>query len=156
MYVFDTSSLRILRNYYPTRFVRLWQSVEDAIASGLVISTKECRLELLGQLHEEWFVKWIRKSTPQLFPASTPAETAFVAKIFTVPHFQSLVGEKQRLQGKPVADPFVIAAAARRQWTVVTQEQLKPNAAKIPNVCKHFGIKCIDLEGFMQENDWTF
>ena len=40
--------------------------------------------------------------------------------------------------------------------TVVTQEKLKPGGAKIPNVCAHFKIPCIDLEGFMHKQNWTF
>lgn len=72
-------------------------------------------------------------------------------------HFQALIRQKERLQGKPVADPFVIAKA----WTmengcVVTQEVKKPNAAKIPNVCEHFGIPCLNLEAFMENEKWRF
>lgn len=34
--------------------------------------------------------------------------------------------------------------------------ELQPNAAKIPNVCAHFKIPCIDLEEFMHRQGWTF
>jgi hypothetical protein len=71
-------------------------------------------------------------------------------------HFQALIGEKQRLMGTPVADPFVIACAKIRQGTVVTEERLKPHAAKIPNVCQHVSVPCIDLETFMQKQGWSF
>ncbi|RQS76061.1 DUF4411 family protein [Burkholderia sp. Bp8963] len=30
---------------------------------------------------------------------------------------------------------------------------LKPNAAKIPNVCVHIGVSCIDLEEFKYQQD---
>ncbi|MFY9611452.1 MAG: DUF4411 family protein [Blastocatellia bacterium] len=66
------------------------------------------------------------------------------------------MSQKALLKGTPVADPFVIAAAAVRGGTVVTQEQPKPNAAKIPNVCDHFGVAWTDLEGFMNQQNWTF
>jgi len=155
MYVFDTSSLRVLRNYYPSRFVNLWANVDIAVGSGVITSTRECRRELLDQLAEPWLLAWVKKNAP-LFPLPTPHEAAHVAAIFAVPGFQALVGQKQRLQGKPVADPFVVAAAADRRFAVVTQEKIKPNAAKIPNVCQHFNIRCIDLEQFMLENNWSF
>jgi hypothetical protein len=98
---------------------------------------------------------------------STPtgAELLFVAEIFKIRHFQGLIGAQQRLKGTPVADPFVIACARINQATVVTEEgwqhagkslALKPNAAKIPNVCAHFKIPCIDLEEFMHQQGWTF
>jgi hypothetical protein len=79
-----------------------------------------------------------------------------VAEIFRISHFQGLIGQKQRLKGDPVADPFVIACAKVRGGSVVTEEQFKPNAAKIPNVCQHFNVPCIDLEEFMHQQKWSF
>ena len=40
--------------------------------------------------------------------------------------------------------------------TVVTMESLKPNAARIPNICEHFGVRCMDLEEFMEAEGWKF
>jgi hypothetical protein len=81
----------------------------------------------------------------------------FVATIFEVAHFQGLIRQQERLQGRPVADPFVIAKAARvDDGCVVTSERFKENAAKVPNVCKHFGVAYIDLEAFMARENWTF
>jgi hypothetical protein len=81
---------------------------------------------------------------------------AFVAEIFSVPHFQQLVSEQQRLKGVPVADPFVIAMAKIRCGCVVTEEVKKPGAARIPNVCEHFGIACCNIEAFMEAKEWQF
>lgn len=66
------------------------------------------------------------------------------------------VVNQARLRGTPVADPFVIAAANVKTGVVVTEERLKPNAAKIPNVCQHFKIPCTNLEGFMSQQSWSF
>ncbi|HDK37844.1 MAG TPA: DUF4411 family protein, partial [Thiolapillus brandeum] len=35
-------------------------------------------------------------------------------------------------------------------------EVFRDNSAKIPNVCKHFSVECINLEGFMEQEEWTF
>lgn len=80
----------------------------------------------------------------------------FVAKILSIPHFQTLIGEKQRLMGLPVADPFVIACAQVHGGTVVSEEKPKPNSAKIPTVCEYFGIPCINMEAFMHIQGWEF
>ena len=80
----------------------------------------------------------------------------FVTKIFSVSHFQTLVREKDRLTGHLSADPFIIAKAEFIDGCVVTEEMLKPNAAKIPNVCEHFEIDCTNLQGFMEREGWTF
>ncbi len=71
-------------------------------------------------------------------------------------YFQSLIGTKAILKGTPVADPFVVASGKVNKAVVVTQEQLKPNAAKIPNACQYFHAPCINLETFMTKQGWTF
>jgi Domain of unknown function (DUF4411) len=65
--------------------------------------------------------------------------------------------ERQKLlKGGRNADPFIIAKAAVTQCTVVTMEQFRPNAVKIPNICGHFGIPCMTLENFMESEGWEF
>lgn len=154
VYVFDTSSVRVLGNYYPQRFPSFWRQFNEAADSGLIVSTREVYTELEHQT-SGWLWDWVR-TRRSLFPVPTPEEQAFVREIFNVPHFRSLVGNAQRLTGKPVADPFVIAAARTRGGCVVTEEAKKPNAAKIPNVCEHFGIACVNVEGFLEQNGWEF
>jgi len=86
----------------------------------------------------------------------TQEETNFVSQIFAIPHFQALIRKKHQLTGMPVADPFVIACAYANQACVVSEEALKANAASIPNICKHFGIECTNIEGMMEREDWEF
>jgi hypothetical protein len=73
-----------------------------------------------------------------------------------VPHFQQNLEQQKLLKGGLNADPFVIARAAVEQRTVVTMEKLKPHAAKIPNICQHFGVACMTLEEFMEAENWQF
>ena len=91
-----------------------------------------------------------------LFVIPNASATQFVSTIFSVPHFQTLVSEKNRLAGRPCADPFIIALAKVINACVVTEEKEKPNAAKIPNVCQHFGIDCTNLQEFMEKENWSF
>jgi hypothetical protein len=154
-YVFDTSSVRVLGNYYPDRFPTFWQRFDEAVDTGAVVSVREVYNELENQLTKEWFVKWIKQHRG-MFVIPGAEETEFLRTIFEVRHFQALVGETQRLKGQPVADPFVIACAYVRNGTVVTEEERKPNAAKIPNVCDYFQIPCTNVEGFLSEKGWQF
>lgn len=154
-YLFDTNSIRVLSNYYPDRFPSFWDKFNQAVAAGQVLSCREVHKELTAQLSGFWIWKWI-ETNKGIFLAPTASEAAFVAQIFAVPHFQALVGEKQRLLGSPVADPFIIASARERAGCVVTEEGLKPNAAKIPNVCDHFGVAFTSVEGFLNDHGWTF
>ena len=91
-----------------------------------------------------------------VFTTPSPEETKFVSEIFQIQHFQGLISERNRLKGSPVADPFVIACAKVKNGTVVTYEKFKPNANKIPNVCAHFKIPCINFEEFMKTQNWKF
>ena len=163
-YVFDTSSLRSLQHFYPRVFKSIWDGLDDLVAQQEMISTREVFNELERQAVSDEVLKWA-KNHKAMFATPTGAELLFVAEIFKIKHFQGLIGAQQRLKGTPVADPFVIACARINQGTVVTEEgwqrgskslALKPNAAKIPNVCSHFKIPCIDLEEFMHQQGWAF
>lgn len=54
------------------------------------------------------------------------------------------------------ADPFVVSAAMVNKSVVFTQETIQAahepstvNAPKIPTVCKHYGIECVDILSFI-------
>lgn len=155
IYVFDTSSIRSLQHFYPSVFKTIWDGLDTLIQQKTLISTREVWNELERQNISADVLAWA-KQNKQIFTTPNAAELQFVAQILQIKHFQSLIGEQQRLKGTPVADPFVIACAKIKGGTVVTEEQLKPNAAKIPNVCAHFNVPCIDLERFMQQQGWAF
>lgn len=164
IYVFDTSSLRSLQHFYPRVFKTIWNGLDELVAQRDLISTREVFNELERQAVSEAVLQWA-KNNKTLFSTPAANELQFVSEIFKIPHFQGLIGAQQRLKGMPVADPFVIACAKINAGTVVTEEGwqrsgkrlgLKPNAAKIPNVCNHFNIPCIDLEEFMHLQGWTF
>jgi len=154
-YVFDTGPFVVLRNYYPSTFKSVWSGLDQVAGDGTLVSTREVFNELQN-FNDAPFVQAWAKSKKWLFETPSNEELAFVAKIFEIEHFRTLIGSKELLKGTPVADPFVIASAAIKSGMVVTQEKLKPNAAKIPNICAHFGIPYTDLEGFMTIQNWAF
>jgi Domain of unknown function (DUF4411) len=155
-YVFDSSSFRVLSNYYPERFPSFWRRFNEVVADGRVLSVREVYNELQRQVSfQGWLGEWLRQHR-ELFVTPGSDEASFVSQIFQVVHFRTLVGQAQQLRGQPVADPFVIACARARAGWVVTEESMRPNAARIPNVCEHFGIDCTNVEGFMTQNGWEF
>jgi len=155
LYSFDTSSLRELQHFYPAVFKSVWSGIDELAAQSQLISTREVLAELLNQSASDHVKNWA-KANKHIFLTPTTAELQFVATIFQVQHFQTLIGKQQQLTGRPVADPFIIANARYYGSTVVTQEKLKVGAAKIPNVCAHFQISCMSLEDFMKEQGWSF
>lgn len=153
-FLFDTSSFRVLGHYYPDQFPSFWKRFAESIEVGYALSVKEVYNEL-ERYTDNLIWPWAQEHK-HVFEPPSEEEGAFVVQIFSVAHFRALIGAKQILQGRPVADPFLIASASVRKGCVVTEEEHKKNAAKIPNVCGHFGVHCTDVEGFLNHNEWKF
>ena len=154
-YVFDTSAFIVLKNFYPATFATLWNQIDALVANGTIISVREVFNELHNYNDADFIQDWA-KQHKTVFDKPSNAELLVVQQILAIPHFQLLISNKAILKGTPVADPFVVAAAKIKGATVVTQEGLKPNAAKIPNVCEEFEVPCIDLQTFMTQQGWSF
>ena len=154
-YVFDTNAFsQLFHSFYRNRFPTLWEQFDILIANGGITSTREVAREIEGDrvvALRDWAV--IHR---HLFPAPNAAEGHFVSRIFAVPHFQQIIERRTLLKGGRNADPFVVASAHGIGGTVVTMEGEPPNGAKIPNICHHFAIPCVSLEGFMEAEDWVF
>lgn len=155
IYVFDTSSILELQAYYPSTFPSFWERLDDLVANGNLVSVAEVRKEINAQATAQHILDWV-DSWSRLFTIPTPEEQAYVADIFAIPHFQQLVGIKQIERGMPVADPFVVARGRHLPACVVTEETYRENAARIPNVCKHFGVDCVKLKEFLQRQGWRW
>lgn len=154
-YVFDNSPLSVLfKNYYRKTFRTLWENFDELVRDARIVSTREALREIKDGAPDN-LQQWANKHH-ELFATPTAAEGAFVAQIYRITHFQQNMEQQKLLKGGKNADPFVVAKAAVEHRTVVTMEQFKPNAAKIPNICKHFSVKCLTLEEFMQEEGWEF
>ncbi|MCF7810298.1 DUF4411 family protein [bacterium] len=159
IYVFDTSSISVLKDYYFDTFKSFWDLFNADIQNGNVVSVREVYNELDARFNNDeryaWLWNWIKQNR-RIFSIPDAEQTAFISEIFKNQHFQTLIGKKQQLIGKPVADPFVIAYAKVLEGCVVTEEIEKPNASKIPNVCRHFGVECVNLEGYLLRKGWSF
>lgn len=153
--MFDNSPLSSLfKNFYRGRFPSLWERFDQLVADGRLTSTREVKREIdassIALMRD-----WADANTP-IFTTPTHAEGAAVVQIYKVEHFQQNIEKQKLLRGGVLADPFVIAKAMSANLTVVTMELFKPNAAKIPNICKHFDVACMTLEEFMEAEGWEF
>ena len=156
VYVFDSGPLiDLFRHYYRERFPSLWKNFDRMVEDGRITSTREVSNEVEGYGDE--LAEWAKQNRRKVFVTPTVTELEAVRDIFSVDHFQDMIRKKERMRGRPVADPFVIARAqCLDNGCVVTTERHSPNAPKIPNVCEHFGVDWTDLEGFMEREQWRF
>jgi len=155
MYVLDTNVISALhKNYYRSRFVSLWKQFDALVADGRITSAREAYHELHdGVVGAD--TAWA-KANSKLFATPDAKEAAFVAAIYAVPHFQANIEKQKLIKGGRNADAFIIARAFSVGGMVVTMERGKPNAVKIPNICEHFRIPVLDLEGLMEREGWVF
>lgn len=152
-YILDTSSLiRAWTEAYPRRrFVSLWDRVEQVlIPARRLIVPKVVEAEI-GPLDVD-LRKWLMRHKQTILVSPNGAAQALAAQITHT--FQGLVDmSAMRLQ----ADPFVIAMAHGMQATVVTEEGGKKRRQhKIPHVCKHYGVACVNTLGMLDGLDWSF
>lgn len=156
IYVFDTSPLSVLfKHYYRGRFPTLWQHFERLVSTGSAFSVREVRAELSDSQLEDRVKDWTARF-PGFFATPTTSEGLFLKRIYSVGHFQQNIERKKLLEGGKIADSFVIAKANAVDGTVVTLEKRTQTGAKIPDICDHFGIPCVSLEGFMEAAGWRF
>lgn len=155
-YIFDTNTLsNIFNHYYFDRFPSFWEKFNNLIQEGELLSVREARKEIEEKAWGDVLLNWVKVNNI-FFHEPSVDELKFITQIYNVKHFQQNLENKKMLKGGAFADPFLIAKAYMLRGTVITEEKFKKNAAKIPNICEHFNINCIDFEGFLIEKDWKF
>lgn len=156
MYLFDTDSLSHLGIYYPNIFTGFWELFDGVVDSGEVVSVREVYEELAYRRMAKHLVEW-KKKHRKLFLPPSEEETLFIARMFAEePRFKALINPKKVVKGGRAADPFVIASAKVNNHVVVTQEKLSGGVVKIPFVCNHYDVECINFEGMMEREGWEF
>lgn len=152
-YCIDTCALIDLwRRYYPPDvFETLWQDVEKLVLDRKLVAPEQVYEEIKKQ--DDELQDWA-KEHKMMFESLTKDQLTTVRKILG--EYPELVDEEKTSEE---ADPFLIAQAKCRDWTVITSEQSSshPNSPpKIPDVCEDFDIECYDLIQFFREEGWQY
>ena len=155
IFVLDTNSLSVLRNYYPASFPSLWSEITAVTQNGTLRSVREVYNELLNDNRSPFVQEWA-KQNKAIFARPSRDEISAVREILAVRHFQSVIGARAMLKGTPVADPFLVASALVNEGIVITEEVRRPNAARVPNICEYVDVEFHNLEWFMVEQGWEF
>lgn len=151
LYSIDTSALldAWARWYPPDLFPTVWDSIARVVDAQCVVATDEVLNELEKKADDchEW-----AKAQPKMFLPLDAAIQISAAEILA--EFPKLVDERT---GKSMGDPFVIAVARVHSLAVVTGEKGGTRERpKIPNVCDHYDIRCIDVVEMMRELQFKF
>lgn len=150
-YCFDTSSYiePWVRRLPPDIFPGFWDGLDQLHGTGEIVSPVEVLHETERQkddLHD-----WLA-ARPGLFVELDDDQQIAVREILG--EFKELVKEHKR---SSAADSFVIGLARVKGLTVVTEEGFgRSRQPKIPDVCRHYGIECINVVQFIRAQGWQF
>ncbi len=150
-YIFDSNVFIQAKNtYYDFDFCpAFWEYMIDFAQNinGGALSVLQVKEEL--KLGNDDLAEWAKALPSSFFIDSPQASLRMVVNyINTLPADR---GVKDKFVN--CGDPYIIAAALHLNITVVTQEVSAPvsrNKIKIPDVCKHFNIKCINTFDFLK------
>ena len=150
-YSIDTSSLVAAwaERYPPDTFPTFWNRLEELIASGLLVASKEVLREL--KRRDEDLHDWFKAREDVFIEIDDDVQDIVIDLMGRYPKF---VDERT---GKSAGDPFVIALAAayNPRLVVVTEEGGgSANRPKIPFVCAQEGVDCINLLEMIRELGW--
>ena len=124
-----------------------WKWMAGQISNGVIVCSKAVFREIVdGHECQDELAKWFqnRKSNGLWF---APNQAVQVQVGLISDYVFSKYKQHQALDFSDGADPWVMAHAFVDKGIVVTQESsLRPDAHKtrIPDVCKHFNVPCID------------
>ena len=147
-YLLDANTFIEAKNRYYDMAVcpGYWEWIEQKFAAGEVASVETVGDELLrgndelkdwAADHKEIFLAVSDEATQESF-AEVAAHAAALAPEMKPGALEEFLGG---------ADPWLIAKARLGDAVVVTHEQFNPQTRKkilIPNVCKQFGVSCIN------------
>jgi rRNA-processing protein FCF1 len=160
VFIIDTNALITpYQQYYPFDLApSFWEALERGITNEriVVLDTVFEELTKLPKDTEDDLSRWI-KSIEGLKPLSHKDDAIFQNYRNVLTYIQNCGLYKERAlanwSNDAIADPWIISAAMANNYTVITfeagNENLQKNqpsaAAKIPDICKQFNVKCENL-----------
>ena len=145
-YVLDTNVFINMQRHHPLDiFSSLWSKMAEAIEAGDVISCSEVLDEI--SIGNDELIEWA-KQKKEAFLTSEVDVQQIVRDILK--NHPALVTGTCKANN---ADPFVIALAKHKGYTLVSDETRAGNGqpVKIPNVCEAYGVRLIKFVDFLRE-----
>ncbi len=158
LYLIDANLLITANNsYYPLdRVPEFWAWVTHVTRCG----SAKLPIEMYEEIKEgsDNLADWVKEpENREALVLDEEADPQLVADVVNRGYADDLTDIEVEKIGR---DPFLIAyAVAANERSVVTTEVSKPTASranrKIPDVCKTFGIACIDTFAFVKALNFT-
>ena len=162
IYIIDSSSLiKAFRSYRKNIFPTFWQNFDKYVDEKRIISVREVLREI--QEVDDRLAIWAKSVNKEFFSEPNNKELIFVEEIFKNDHYQKLIKKSHKLTDRPIADPFLIARAKNIQNSCLITEDgfyqdgtLKKGGPTPAFICNDLNIDCINLDNFMEKENWKF
>jgi hypothetical protein len=150
-FVIDTNSLIELNRFNKNVFKSLWGEIYQLSMNKTLFSVTEVYKEL--EKHDDSVKKeWEDKEYFFIDPGEKETNTLQ----FLEP-FEKFQEYGAKTTNNLWADPYLIAYGLTINAIIITQESLKSKPErKIPYVCKELGIECMNLDNFMEYQNWEW
>jgi len=152
-YCLDTSAfIDAWERYYPLDvFPIVWDEMDRLMSEGVIVSPEEVYHEIKKK--SDGVIEWAQKYKGLFIPLTAGIQK-HLRKIMS-DFAEGFVDPKRNRSG---ADPVVVAVALAHGYTVVTGERpgRKKGDTKIPDVCKHYGIRWCNIMVMFRELKMVF
>lgn len=153
----DSSSILTawVESYAPDVFPSFWDLLDPVLDAGLVVSPEEVRdeLRLPSELQE-----WAKARSGMFRDLDNEVQDSLKVVVGDIQKDARRQGFKLRPRDFR-ADPVVVALARVTGTTVISEEGMTgPGGGRprIPNLCRWYGLRSINLLTFIREQGWRF
>lgn len=153
MYTIDTSSLITLKTTYPKEvFSKLWQDIENLIRSDKLKAIYAVKREL-DDVTDDKELSLLSNIDKFIAPITDEVQSIIRTRISKdIKYFSNPDSYISK------ADTFVVAHAIECGLSVITDE--KPtnnlNGPNIPDICKKYGVKYLQLVRLLIDQGWKY
>ena len=163
IYVFDTSAFVGLQQRRTPMdvFPSVWDMLLELIEDERIISPNHVKYEISQKTDEvsEWLlssgIDFIDES--ELSANSYPNVISKMSKgVISLRSGKVVRLRKRDYDNHYWADPWVVSLALDRGAAVVTDEASGGGMLKIPDVCEHFDVECLNVIDVMRREEWVF
>lgn len=161
-YLIDSSTyLDFYNRYYRYDFFpTFWEKLEGIMNNSVVVP----KIVLDEHYHDLWFKDWVeRHFAHDILNHKNYVEDwgEVLAHVQTCGFYKaSALAADRGWSHEKIADPWIIGIAKKDNLTIVASELADPNrgvngtqskSAKIPDVARDLGVRCIDRNTFFEE-----
>ncbi len=150
-YCLDSSTIINLRQDFPEDiFEGLWSGLQGLASEGRLVIHTLVRAEL--DVKDDDCGAWVRTLNPDPFLEIDQDQGEFIKRM--AGDYPYLAHKLEKTEYAHQADPFVLATCVTRGLVLVTDEG--PQQWKLPDLCRIYGVECLDRFGLMRKEKWRF